>query len=261
MMKKIIIWALFDSGNGCYKQAVDEYFSNEIEIYSIGIDIENKNSHFLHLNLADYSVLFGENKLFKVLDTLPKPDILLASPPCESWSVASAIKDGNICWTTERIHTLWGEHLSHNHFSLRTKQSFDKAMSAKEGFQANWDRSVFNRINGELCAINTIRIIKRYSPYIWMIENPQSSRLWRYYKQIQDFKGIHNVVHYHVYNENFAKKPTIFFSNIYLELKTSAESSNVVISCKKNDSRKTIRSYNERSNIPLELIQEILQLA
>ena len=99
---KLIVWALFDSGNGCYKQAVDKYFSDKIEIYSVGIDIENKNDHFLHLNLADYSELFGKSELFDRLDMLPKPDIVLASPPCESWSTASGMRGGMFVGTRKK---------------------------------------------------------------------------------------------------------------------------------------------------------------
>ena len=33
--------------------------------------------------------------LWDVLDKLEPPDVILASPPCESWSVASAMKGGN----------------------------------------------------------------------------------------------------------------------------------------------------------------------
>ena len=42
----MIVWALFDSGNGCYKRSADEI--DDIEIYSIGLDIENKNNHFIN---------------------------------------------------------------------------------------------------------------------------------------------------------------------------------------------------------------------
>lgn len=80
----MIVWALFDSGNGCYTQAAElfnESNCNAIEIYPIGIDIESKNNHFINLNLADYSRMFGDNKLFDELDKLPKPDLIIASPP------------------------------------------------------------------------------------------------------------------------------------------------------------------------------------
>ena len=49
-----------------------------------------------------------------------------------------------------------------------------------------------------------------YQPDFWVIENPQSSRIWRYYQQIQDFDGYENVAHYHVYDDHFPKKPTTF---------------------------------------------------
>ena len=88
----MIVWALFDSGNGCYKRSAEKF--SEIEIYSIGLDIENKNNHFVNLNLADYSYLFGNNEMYSTLDKLPHPDLIIASPPCESWSVASAMKGG-----------------------------------------------------------------------------------------------------------------------------------------------------------------------
>lgn len=41
---RMIVWALFDSGNGSYTKAAKEF--PEIEIYPVGIDIENKNNHF-----------------------------------------------------------------------------------------------------------------------------------------------------------------------------------------------------------------------
>lgn len=100
MMKKMTVWALFDSGNGSYTQgvkALNEEGECDIEIHPIGIDVERKNNHFINLNLADYSRLFGDNTLFDVLDKLPHPDLIIASPPCESWSNASAMCEGNAC--------------------------------------------------------------------------------------------------------------------------------------------------------------------
>ena len=101
----MIVWALFDSGNGSYTKGVKK-LDKDIEIYPIGIDIENKNHHFINLNLADYSRLFGDNTLFDTLDKLPKPDLIIASPPCESWSNASAMDRGNACWKQEQGDSL-----------------------------------------------------------------------------------------------------------------------------------------------------------
>lgn len=78
----MIVWALFDSGNGCYAQNAKKF--GDIDIYSIGIDREKKHDHFINLNLADYGRIFGDNTLFNTLDKLPSPDLIIASPPCES---------------------------------------------------------------------------------------------------------------------------------------------------------------------------------
>lgn len=261
----MIIWALFDSGNSCYKKAVETYFPHDFKIFSIGIDKENKKENqeqFIHLDLADYSPLFGENILFETLDQLPKADIILASPPCESWSVASALAGGNLCWQVESINTLFGTYTTDNRFSLRDFESFNKRYDKDSGalIKPYWWKTVYNRINGELCAFNLIRIIERYEPAIWIIENPQSSRLWDYYEHIHSFKGIKNLAHYHAYDDDFSKKPTIFLSNILIPLKTDHHKlAKVTINYGKANGRRVISTYNERSNIPLLLIKDILK--
>lgn len=214
------------------------------------------------MDLADYSQLFGENTLFDELDQLPKADIILASPPCESWSVASAIAGGNLCWKVESIQTLFGTYTTHNQFALRDFESFNQRYPADGDvlIKPNWWKTIYNRINGELCAYNLIRIIERYKPHIWVIENPQSSRIWNYYKNIHSFEGIKNLAHYHAYDENFPKKPTIFFSNLLIPLKTKKESASVVVSTKGANGRRIVRTYDERSDIPLPLIKEILEI-
>lgn len=112
----MIVWALFDSGNGSYTKGVKK-LDKDIEIYPIGIDIEKKNNHFINLNLADYSRLFGNNTLFDTLDKLPKPDLIIASPPCESWSNASAMDRGNACWKQDKV-TLYFSHKNHCRYLL-----------------------------------------------------------------------------------------------------------------------------------------------
>nr|DAI52953.1 MAG TPA: regulatory protein [Bacteriophage sp.] len=93
----MIVWALFDSGNGCYtqgaelfNQSVSQSVSQSVKIYPIGIDIESKNNHFINLNLADYSRMFGDNKLFDELDKLVKdgkfPKPVYPQPHILSWS-------------------------------------------------------------------------------------------------------------------------------------------------------------------------------
>lgn len=227
-----IIWALFDSGNGCYKKTVELYFNEEFEIYSIGIDIENKNDHFINLDLADYSILFQDNKLYDTLDKLPQPDIILASPPCESWSNASAMKDGNASWYTDTMENLFGEMKSRNNFTIRSRRQIEKHNEVTT-YKKHWYKCFYSRINGELCAFNTTQIIDKYNPKIWIIENPQTSKLWDYLEFIHGFKGIKNIAHYSAYNDDFPKKPTIFYSNKAFQLKRTNKIPKVVINLKK----------------------------
>lgn len=92
-----VVWCLFDSGNGSYSKCLTRLNRNKIldtEFYAVGLDKMGKNTHFIELNLADYSRLFNDDNLFTRLDKLPHPDVIIASPPCESWSVASAMRGG-----------------------------------------------------------------------------------------------------------------------------------------------------------------------
>ena len=247
----MIVWALFDSGNGSYFKGANSLNSSggaNIEIYSIGMDIKNKNNHFIPLNLADYSRLFGNNTLFDTLDKLPHPDLIIASPPCESWSNASAIANGNACWKQEDLSdSLFKPQIPPSIFTIRANKDYKDAYNNYQ-----YDRQFMKRVNGELCAFNTIEIIKRYQPKYWIIENPASGRLWRYIEEIMGFKLPYlNPTRYNNYGYPI-QKPTKFASNIDL--------------CLKNDIIKQeiewgnfSKSYNERSNIPQELVIDIFK--
>ena len=184
MSSKMVVWALFDSGNGCYSKGVKELNENkktDIEIYPIGIDIENKNDHFINLNLADYGRLFGDNTLFDELDKLPRPDLIIASPPCESWSNASAMANGNACWKQEDLSdSLFLPQTEPSKFTVREYTDYER-------YQFKPLKSLIKRINGELTALNTIEIIKRYRPRFYIIENPAYGRIWEYIDKILGF--------------------------------------------------------------------------
>ena len=65
------------------------------------------------------------------------------------------MKGGNICWCKPIIETLFGTHESDHHFALRTYQDFEKRFKEAKGIKPYWWKSVYNRINGELCACAT----------------------------------------------------------------------------------------------------------
>jgi hypothetical protein len=240
----LIVWALFDSGNGCYAQAAKEF--PYIELYSVGLDIEGKHDHFISLNLADYSHLFGQNGLFETLDQLPDPDLIIASPPCESWSVASAMKDGNDSWKQEKGDGLFESQTPLSRFTIRDYRDYDR-------YQYKPEKSLLNRINGELCTFNTIQIIKRYDPQIYIIENPTSSRMWEYIEKVLGFSiPFDNLTYYNNYGYP-AKKATKFKSNIDLGLRKANIPNELGV---KRLDRKG-GAYNARSNIPFSLIKDI----
>lgn len=236
----MVIWGLFDSGNGSYKKVADEM---GLEIYSIGIDRENKNDHFINLDLASYSRMFGDNTLFETLDKLPKPDLIIASPPCESWSVASAMKDGNACWKQDTMENMFGT-MKGSRFTVRDYIDF-------ENYQNIPERQILTRINGELTIFNTVEIIKRYKPKHWVIENPAYGRIWDYTRNILGFDiPYENLTHYNNYGFEI-KKPTKFASDVYFNLDTR--------SIKADTSMNDVSGYNIRSNIPKGIIQKIFK--
>lgn len=255
-MKKTIVWALFDSGNGCYKQAIERYFAETCEVYCVGMDKENKHDHFIHLDLADSSELFGDSCLFERLDQLPKPDIILASPPCECWSTSTNIKDGSIYWKRPVVRTLFGEDQTDDFALVPQREMCTK--TCNWAAHPKYSKLVYSRINGELCAYNTTRIIKRYKPRVFVIENPANGKLWRYYRHILNFSGIKNIVCYNDYEQEFSQKPTCFYSNLKLNLKLPQYKPSEYTIGNTRTGKKAISGYNRRSNIPLTLIRDIL---
>lgn len=108
------------------------------------------------------------------------------------------------------------------------------------------------RVNGELCAFNTIEIIKRYNPKYFIIENPASGRLWKYIEDVMDFKLPYlNITRYNNYDYPL-QKPTKFASNIDLKLKKDIIKQDV-------EWKHFSKSYNERSNIPQKLVKTIFK--
>ena len=239
----MIFWSLFDSGNGSYSRTLSKH--DDVTNFAIGIDREKKNDHFINLDLADYKRLFGDNTLFDTLDKLPKPDVILASPPCESWSVASAMDRGNACWKQETGDSLFAPQQPLSRFTVRDFKDYEKHNYIPH-------KAILTRINGELTVFNTIKIIERYALKVFVIENPAYGRIWEYIDKILGFDIQHeNLTYYNNYDYPI-KKPTKFKSNIDLKLKSEGNIRNEV------DFNKTGWGYNERSNIPEQLVDYMI---
>ncbi len=75
MKRKTIIWSLFDSETAITQKLNDENYT----VFSIGLPSSSAiTDNFIKMDLSRKSCI-------KKLSKLPKPDIIFASPPCESW--------------------------------------------------------------------------------------------------------------------------------------------------------------------------------
>lgn len=256
-MKKYVCWALFDSETGDYMKTARKYFADQIDIYGVGLSYYGKNTpNYLNFNLADFSELFGgENIGKRLLKALPKPDIIVASPPCESWSHLTSINNGNLHWK-RYASKLFPENKV---FQLQD-------VKAQSGFVKNKGIQTFYcRINGELCHQNTWEIIKVTKPRVFMVENPDNYS-WDY---IHNYvaggipKIYMNKLVYSAYDPNkFSPKNEIFGSNIKLNLKQTfvVKNGNSCISSK--DEKGFIgKNYSTRSQIPELALKDFFEQA
>lgn len=176
------------------------------------------------------------------MSSLPKPDIILASPPCESWSGAdcngkmfrSIDKEGN--WIVKN--------------SIFYERYNETCHPVKHRFFEQKERG---RIIGESTVGATITIIKHFKPKVWIIENPKTSKTWEFQENHWNFIGEMNGTYYSAYDNNFSLKPTIFKSNIKLSLLKDHE--------KGNSDHMAKGSYSKRSSIPDLLIKDIIKQA
>lgn len=180
------------------------------------------------------------------MDKLPKPDLIIASPPCESWSNASAMDRGNACWKQEQGDSLFQPQEPLSIFTIRDHKDYDR-------YQYYPNKQLMKRINGELCVFNTVEIIKRYKPRYWIIENPAFGRIWEYIERVLGFEiPFENHTRYNNYDDYPISKPTRFSGNIELNLRNEKKSNSIKF-------QDWTKSYNERSNIPLSLACEIFE--
>lgn len=240
--RKIIVWALYDDAESSYKKAIKKYFNGMIEVHSIGINnvvFTEKENYFYHK--IDLSL--NNQNLIKELKELPTPDMIIASPPCESWSGADC--NGKMfrsisknCEWIVKNRTYYDEY-NKNCQPVKKRYFLQKEKG---------------RILGESTIGGTIEIIEHFNPKIWIIENPKTSKTWEFQINHWDFprnkKYYMNSTFYSSYDENFSAKPTIFKSNISLNLKDNKVTGN------KNHMAKG--SYSRRSSIPESLIKDII---
>lgn len=136
-------------------------------------------------------------------------------------------------------------------FTIRPYTDYER-----DNVQFKYEKSFLNRINGELTAYNTFKIIEKYRPTVYVIENPLTSRIWSYYEEVVGFYiPFENKTYYGHYGFPI-KKPTKFKSNIDLNLNYESYKHENPAN-HKNMMAYTVRGYNNRSSIPEKLVKDI----
>ncbi len=228
-MNKTIIYDLFGGGCNSLKKALSD--NDNYEIYTFDILDTFKETFKVDLTRED---IIDKMLSFK----LPKPDIIVASPPCMSFSRAAAMKYketiGNATW-----------YYKEGILREREREHY-------KGKRYKYESQMEKARIGRLCIENTLKIIQYFKPKYFYIENPAMSLLWEYKKlNLNINKGFYNKTIYGAYGTIY-KKPTIFYSNIKLDLKQTSD--------------KKFKSFEyaskqgiDRSYVPPKLLKEIIE--
>lgn len=206
--KKLIIWDLFGGGqNSVYKTLEEFDYLDSFEVYTFDIT-ESYHRH-------QYKIDLSQENIIKVFKNFPKPDIIVASPLCQSFSQILQMKGGGTCF--------WKFNQNKDKLIERTIEEFE---TLKSGFTRYFDakKQLLIKRLGEKCINNTIELIQYFKPKVWYIENPKSSLIWDYItKNRNDFfdkeKMFFNLASYGKYGY-LNRKDTYFLSNVKMTLKS-----------------------------------------
>ncbi|MDR1850931.1 MAG: DNA cytosine methyltransferase [Mycoplasmataceae bacterium] len=196
---------------------------NKYEIYTFDIVEESNGFKNIVLDLAQDNLCEVFQKLIDN-KTIKKCDYIVASPNCQSFSVAmqsvSNHKSNSGKYFSGNPHRYWdcekqevcnwpsNKNVTWNGFCGNSYPSGTKSVPKFVGELGN------------RCIENTIKLIAHFRPKCWYIENPAKSLMWKYIKHNLKFKpGVENVAHYSAYSDNYSRKPTCFLSNVDLDLK------------------------------------------
>jgi len=185
-----VIWSLFDSETDIVKNVIRSENLKDYRVFSFGVGSARSACTHIAVDLAE--PVFLPPILFEY----PEPDIVFAFPPCQTWINVS-------CGNCPAVHRQKG-------FNLYWKDKFTPFRSPQ--------RIVEKRLNGSLCALTTVKIIERFKPGFWFVENPSRSSLFDFLSTKLDFQGFKNLTDYLSYGYDY-HKPTTIYSNVKIPLK------------------------------------------
>ena len=233
-MKKKIIWSLFDSETAITQELNSDLYT----VYSIGLPSSSSiTDNFIKIDLSKRSCL-------KKLEKIPKPDIIFASPPCETWVMVNI---GNVIHFNRNFNEYnfyWQKNFKGNDFLPKHR---------------------VNRLLGQKTAYFTSEIIKKFKPELWCIENGSSSLIFKYLYKYHNLKGNQNKTYYSSYdNINFGRKPTTIYSNLKMSLRQDFKKSNIAtidhLVGSKRGTKEVRMDYATRSAVPIQLYKHILEI-
>lgn len=228
--------------------------SENLQVHSFGIndnvdwkyytklDIRSSNFNLIHF-LKEYALKHGY------------PDLMTFSPPCESWSICD---NQRRCYRTTKVDALSQEVVLTFFNQIKYDELNEIALTNKQKYL---QRDFYKQYGRMLVGLDTIggvfNIITNFN-VDWVIENPQTSKIWEYIRDC--YFNYHNVMylnkaHYNNYNKDYTSKPTIFLSNKKLDLKHKRICDGKTITFSRKGS--VGFDYNKKSSIPIELVTEI----
>lgn len=198
-----VVWDLFGGGQNSVYNALKD--NPNYDVYTFDITKPTRAHH--------YQVDLSQDNIVEIFKKYPKPDIIVASPLCQSFTNVLSMKGGGTCG--------WTYNEDNSALVLRSEEDFEKN---KCGFTKSmkYDRQLFLAQLGKKCIDNTLALIDYFNPKTWYIENPSKSYLWKYLALNQkEWCHKHNLIPnsctYGAYGY-ILTKPTTFASNVWLNL-------------------------------------------
>lgn len=229
------VLALFDDAGQSVKTALFEH-----EVVSVGL---NDKPTVLKMDLSCPASIDA----IAALHAEQPFNLVMASPPCESWSFATASVGGNAYRFSNSLKlktfSEWRQNTFNNVRRMVEKQQPD--------LYEKYLRYFHTGLNGEATATVTAGIVKRLGlPFV--IENPASSMIWAFLEQ-QGLTFVKNKANYCAYDDNRSLKPTVFASEKILHLRTAKKANGIM----KNEQGRGDGS--QRANIPHDLVLDIVE--
>lgn len=216
-IKKLVIWDLFGGGCNSVARCVDANSLEDIfDVYTFDVVDTHLPSHRGQLPYSFhhyYKVDLSQKNIVSYLrkKKFPKPDIIVSSTLCQSFSNVLSMTGGGTCF--------WKQKIRYDKNSPLVERTIPEFNKLKSGFTKNLNpkKQLFIKRLGEQCAINSVKIIKSFKPKVWYIENPSSSLLFQFLRVNLKLKGYLNVACFGAYGFP-QNKCGGFYSNIKFKL-------------------------------------------